>query len=128
MISVVIAHADPSGIWLDKDGGTIRIRPCGGGLCAAIASVRPPLDPATGKPWADKNNADVSKRDRPLVGTPVLLSMMPNGQGRWSGELYDPERGRIFSGHLVEISATTIRIEGCVLGICGGENLTRVSK
>src|SRR2546430_10208849 len=50
------ACADPTGVWRDKDGGTIRIYACGQDLCAAIATMQPPLDPATGKPWTDKKD------------------------------------------------------------------------
>src|SRR3954452_2863298 len=83
------ARADPIGIWLDKDSWTIRIHACGQALCAEIASTQPPLDPATGKPWTDKNNSDAAKRDRALVGLPVLFDMQPNGPNKWSGTLYD---------------------------------------
>ena len=37
------AIADPTGLWVDKDGWTIRIQACGPDLCAVIASVKPPL-------------------------------------------------------------------------------------
>lgn len=123
---VAAALADPVGLWLDKDGWAIRIQPCGPDLCAVIASVKPPIDPATGRPWADKNNADVSKRNRPLVGVEVLSGMRPSGPQKWSGQLYDADRGQTFSGNLLEIGQDTIRIEGCMLGICGGEELHRV--
>jgi uncharacterized protein (DUF2147 family) len=122
------ALTDPSGLWREKDGGTIRIRSCGTGYCGTIASVAPAVDPSTGKPRTDQNNFDASKRNRPLVGVPVLMAMKPNGPGKWSGQLYDADRGQIFTGHLLEIDADTIRIEGCALGICGGEKLSRVSR
>ncbi|TMJ04471.1 MAG: DUF2147 domain-containing protein [Alphaproteobacteria bacterium] len=122
------AVADPAGVWLDKDNWTIRIHACGQALCAEIASTQPPLDPATGKPWTDKNNADAAKRERPLVGVPVLFDMQPNGPGKWSGTLYDPDRGKMYSGNLIELGADRIRIEGCMLVLCGGEELRRVSK
>lgn len=125
-LAITPALADPSGIWVDKDGWTIRIYGCGQDMCAAIASVQPPLDPATGKPPTDKNNSDASKRDRPLVGIQVLFDMHPNGPGKWSGTMYDPDRGNMYSGNLLELSADRIRIEGCVLVICGGEELSRV--
>ena len=51
--------------------------------------------------------------------------MKPNGERRWSGRLYDLDRGETLEGHLVEVDANTIRIEGCVMGLCGGEELTR---
>ena len=124
-VSIAPALADPTGLWLDKDGWTIRIQPCGPDLCAAIASVKPPLDPATGKPWTDKNNADTSKRSRPLVGVEVLSGMRPSGANKWSGQLYDADRGHTFSGNLLELDQDTIRIEGCLLLLCGGEELHR---
>lgn len=120
------AAADPSGVWREKDGGTIRIHRCGGAICGRLATVLPRLDPATGKPRTDKNNEDASRRNRPLAGLPVLIDMRPNGAGKWSGRLYDLDRGKVFSGNLVEVGPTTIRIEGCALGLCGGEELRRV--
>ena len=120
------ALGDPLGLWLDKDGWTIRIQPCGPDLCAVIASVKPPLDPATGRPWTDKNNSDVSKRSRPLIGVEVLSGMRPSGPRKWSGQLYDADRGHTLSGNLIEIGQDTIRIEGCLLVLCGGEELQRV--
>ena len=120
------ALADPTGLWREKDGGTIRVYRCGAAFCARIATVMPRLDPATGRPRTDKNNEDTTKRNRPLVGVPVLIGMRSNGAGKWSGRLYDSDRGKTFSGHLVEIDRKTIRIEGCALGLCGGEELSRV--
>jgi uncharacterized protein (DUF2147 family) len=120
--------ADPIGLWRDKDGGTLRIQACGQALCGTIASVNPSIDPATGRPWTDKNNPDASLRNRPLVGVQALISMTPNGAAKWSGQLYDADRGKIYSGNLVEIDASTVRVEGCVLGLCGGETMTRVSR
>ena len=123
---VMPAHADPSGLWREKGGGTVRVGRCGGGYCAFIASVVPATDPATGKRRTDSNNADPAKRSRPLVGVQVLFAMKPSGAKRWSGRLYDSDRGQTFSGHLVEVDARTIRIEGCAMGMCGGEALSRV--
>ena len=123
-----MALADPSGVWLDKDGGTLLVRPCGAGYCATTASVKPALDPDTGKPWTDKHNPDARKRSRPLVGVPVLISMKPSRPGKWSGRLYDSDSGKMYDGHLIEVDASTIRIEGCAHGACGGEKLTRNSR
>jgi uncharacterized protein (DUF2147 family) len=120
------ALADPAGVWREKDGGTIRVYRCGSAMCGTIATVQPRLDSATGKPRTDKNNEDASKRNRPLVGIQVLIAMRPNGAGKWSGRLYDSDRGKMFSGHLVEVGSKTIRIEGCALGLCGGEELSRI--
>ena len=123
-----MAGADPLGLWMDKDGTTIRVQVCGQALCGTIVGMREAVDPATGRPWTDKNNSDRTLRDRPLVGVPVFLTMQPSGAGRWSGQLYDPDRGSIFSGNLIDVSPDTLRVEGCLLVLCGGENLTRVGK
>jgi uncharacterized protein (DUF2147 family) len=123
-----MAGADPLGLWMDKDGTTIRVQVCGQALCGTIVGLRQAVDPATGLPLTDRNNSDRALRDRPLVGVPVFLSMQPSGAGRWSGQLYDPDRGGIFSGYLIDISPDTLRVEGCLLVLCGGENLTRVGK
>ena len=120
------AQADPSGLWREKDGGTVRVSRCGGGYCAFIASVVPATDAATGKRRTDSNNSDPAKRNRSLVGVQVLFAMKSSGEKRWSGRLYDSDRGQTFSGHLVEVDARTIRIEGCAMGMCGGEALSRV--
>ncbi len=127
-LGIDCASADPIGLWLDKDGTTIKVEVCGQALCGAIVSLTPPNDPKTGKPWTDKNNSDRKLRDRPLVGVQVFLTMQPDGAGRWSGQLYDSDRGTTVTGHLIEVAPDTLRVEGCLLMLCGGENLTRVSK
>jgi uncharacterized protein (DUF2147 family) len=118
--------ASPIGLWLTKDGAKIRVSPCGRDLCGFIAQSSSPIDPATGRPFTDKNNADPSKRNRPLVGAEVLTSMHNEGPTKWSGQLYNVKDGNNYSGNLIETGPSSIRIEGCFLGICGGEDLTRI--
>jgi len=52
--------------------------------------------------------------------------MRPSGPRKWSGRLYNADNGKTYSGNLIELGPQTIRVEGCVLGICGSESLTRV--
>ena len=120
------AIADPRGLWQANDGSRVRIANCGKALCGTMVSAATPSDTATGRPWTDKNNPDAAKRDRPLVGVQVLFDMHPNGPGKWSGTLYDSDRGRTYSGNLIDLGADRIRIEGCMLVLCGGEQLSRV--
>ena len=127
-LHVAVVAADPLGVWRDKDGGTIRVQACGEDLCAVIASMNPPADPATGKAWLDKNNPDSAKRGRPLIGVPVLSNMKASGPRKWTGTLYDPQRGFVLTGNLIEINPDTIRIEGCMLFLCGGEELHRAGR
>jgi len=118
------ALADPKGLWQAQDGATVRVTSCGQGVCAKLASTKSQVDPATGGAWTDKNNPDPAMRARPLVGVQVF-AMVPDGPGKWSGQLYNVDNGQTLPGHVVEIDPNTIRVEGCV-GICGGQNMRRL--
>jgi uncharacterized protein (DUF2147 family) len=120
------AAADPRGLWRDKDGTTIRVQRCGAALCGTIVGLSPRLDPATGRPWTDKHNPDPARRARPLVGVPVFIAMRPSGPGKWSGRLYNSDDGQSLEGHLIDAGPATLRVEGCAMGLCGGEDLSRV--
>ena len=121
-----VAAAEPLGLWRDSDGTTIRIQRCGSALCGVIASMTPPNDPETGRPWTDKHNPDQTRRGTPLVGLQVFIDMQPAGAGKWSGQLYNTDDGRSLRGNLIERNAEVLRVEGCVGTRCGGENLIRV--
>jgi uncharacterized protein (DUF2147 family) len=125
-----IASADPIGTWLTENGRSrVRITDCGGALCGAIIWLKEPNDPETGKPKTDKNNVDAGQRSRPLVGISIVLSMKPNGANKWSGQVYSPEEGKVFSGNLTEQGPNAVRLEGCALGglVCKGQNWTRAN-
>jgi uncharacterized protein (DUF2147 family) len=126
LVGAGTALADPKGLWLAQDGAKVRVGSCGRALCATIATPKSPTDPSTGGPWTDKNNPDPAQRGRPLVGVAVLSSMVPDGPGKWSGRLYNTDNGQSYEGHLLELDRQTIRVEGCVIGICGGRNMTRI--
>jgi uncharacterized protein (DUF2147 family) len=121
--------ADPRGLWLGEDGAQVRVNSCTAGgqtLCAVIAAAKSPVDPETGAPWTDKRNPDPAQRGRPLVGVYVLYNMTQETPGKWAGQLYNTDNGNSYNGRLLELGPQTIRIEGCVIGICGGRNLSRL--
>jgi len=126
LLSAGVASADPKGLWLAQDGAHVQVRPCGAGLCAVIAAPKSAVDPETGRPWTDRHNHDPAPRGRALVGVPVLYGLVPEAPGRWSGELYNVDNGNVYTGHLLELGPRTIRVEGCAIGICGGQNMTRI--
>lgn len=110
--------ADPSGNWLVADKtAVIRIAPCAEAYCGTIAW--------TSQPGTDEHNPDPSKRDRPIEGTQILLGMKPARANRWDGQIYNPENGKTYSGHIILVNPDLLRIEGCLLFFCGGENWTR---
>jgi uncharacterized protein (DUF2147 family) len=105
--------ASPVGLWLAKDGGKVRISPCGRNLCGFL------VQPAPGA-------AATNKRGRPTAGMEVMIGMRRDGLNKWSGHVYNDDDGKTYEGHLIENDASSIRIEGCLLGMCGGEDLTRI--
>jgi uncharacterized protein (DUF2147 family) len=111
----------PTGEWLVKDGtARIRIVQCVGALWGVISWTKGPA----GK---DENNPDPAKRNRSILGVPILINMKPGGS-QWDGEVYNAQDGSIYTSHIRLVSPDVLSIEGCVLGglICGGENWTRV--
>jgi uncharacterized protein (DUF2147 family) len=123
--------ADPTGTWRTEEGkATVRIAPCGPALCGTIISLKEANDPDTGKPKIDKNNADASLRSRPIIGVLIVLGMKPSGTAnKWSGQVYNAEDGKTYTGNLTLQDANTIKLEGCVLGglVCKGQTWTRAS-
>lgn len=125
-LGVGVASADPRGLWLAGDGAHVSIASCGSELCGVLASTATATDPATGRPWTDKNNIDQRLQERPLVGVHVLIGMRAAGEAKWSGHVYNTDDGKTYSGSLTELDARTVRVEGCVALLCGGENMIRI--
>ena len=122
--------ADPAGVWLTQAGNSrIRVADCGGALCGTIVWLKEPNDAETGKPKTDKNNSDASKRSRPLIGVQIVLGMKPAGEGKWTGQVYNAEDGKTYTGSITMQGPRTLKLEGCVLGglFCKGQTWTRAS-
>jgi uncharacterized protein (DUF2147 family) len=122
--------ADPAGVWLTQGGNSrIRVADCGGALCGTIIWLKEPNDPDTGKPKLDKHNSDASKRTRPLIGVQIVLGMKPAGADKWSGQVYNAEDGKTYSGNLTFSGGTSLQLQGCALGglVCKGQTWTKVN-
>jgi uncharacterized protein (DUF2147 family) len=122
--------ADPNGTWLTQTGTSrIRIADCGGALCGTIVWLKEPTDPDTGKPKTDKNNADAGKRSRPLIGTQIVLGMKPAGTDKWTGQVYNAEDGKTYSGNLTMTGDSALSLQGCALGglVCKSQSWTRAN-
>jgi uncharacterized protein (DUF2147 family) len=121
--------ADAAGTWLTQ-GGTSRIKiaDCGGALCGTIVWLKEPKDD-NGKPKTDKNNSDQSKRSRPLIGVQIVLGMKPAGTDKWTGQVYNAEDGKTYSGNLTFSGGDSLKLQGCALGglVCKGQTWTKVN-
>jgi uncharacterized protein (DUF2147 family) len=110
----------PIGEWITEDGeGRVRIRACGQALCGVISSG----DPKD----TDRHNPDASKRNRPLLGTPVLIDMKSVNSKRWEGEIYNAKNGKTYASNIMLKNPDVLRVEGCVFGgfFCGGQDWVR---
>jgi uncharacterized protein (DUF2147 family) len=116
---------DPTGMWLSQDGDVkIKVSNCGGDICGHIAWLKEPND-TNGKPKVDINNADASKRGRPIMGSAVILPMKADGADKWSGQVYNAEDGKTYSGSFALAGATKADLKGCVAIICKTKTWTR---
>jgi uncharacterized protein (DUF2147 family) len=122
--------ADPSGTWLTQSGDSrIKLSDCGGAVCGTLIWMKEPNDAATGKPKTDKKNSDEAKRNRPLIGVPIVLNMKPAGTGKWTGQVYNAEDGKTYSGNLTFPGGDSLQLQGCALGgmICKSQTWTKVN-
>jgi uncharacterized protein (DUF2147 family) len=123
------AGGEVSGIWLTQAGDAkVRVSKCGGGICGVVIWLKTPIDPATGQPQADDKNPNPSLRRRPIIGLPLFTGMRPDGDNKWSGQIYNADDGNSYVSHISVAGQDSLRVEGCVGMLCGGETWSRSSK
>src|SRR5262245_2741184 len=57
---------------------------------------------------------------------PVLLGMKATKENRWDGQIYNSENGKTYTGNISLAKPDVLRVEGCLLIFCGGQDWTRV--
>src|ERR1700732_4045408 len=115
--------ADPTGDWKVADGvANIRVAECSGSMWGAVAWEKTPGG-------HDPNNPDVSKKNRPTLGMPILIDMKKKaGVDQWGGQVYNAKDGQYYSSTIKPVGSDQLEIQGCLLGfLCGGEPWTRVA-
>ncbi len=131
MMSGPARAADPVGTWYTAERDSqVRITNCGDALCGALVWLKVPNDPDTGRPKTDKNNADAGKQGRPLLGVQIVLGMKPSGTpDQWSGDVYNAQDGKTYSGSFTMTGPNSAELKGCVLGglICKSQSWTRAN-
>jgi uncharacterized protein (DUF2147 family) len=120
---------EPTGVWLTQAGDArVKISKCGGGICGTIVGLKDPIDPATGKPQVDDKNPNPALKKRPMIGLPLFSSMQPVASNKWSGQIYNADDGGTYASSVSAAGPDTLRVEGCVGALCGGETWTRVGR
>jgi uncharacterized protein (DUF2147 family) len=129
LIGATAVHAqsaDASGTWLTQAGDArVKISKCGGGICGVVVWLREPHDTATGQPATDSKNPNPSLARRPIIGLPLFSGMQPSGPNKWSGQIYNADDGNSYASSISVNGADTLRVEGCIGALCGGESWTR---
>ena len=121
--------AEASGTWLTQAGDArVKISKCGGGICGHIVWLREPMDTATGQPATDSKNPNPALAKRSMIGLPLFSGMQPAGPNKWSGQIYNADDGSTYASSVTVTSAESLRVEGCVGALCGGETWSRVGR
>ena len=114
------------GTWLTQAGDArVKISKCSGGICGHIVWLREPTDTATGQPASDSKNPNPALAKRPMIGLPLFSGMQPAGPNKWSGQIYNADDGSTYASSVSVTGADSLRVEGCVGALCGGETWTR---
>jgi len=118
--------ADPSGTWLTQAGDAkVHVSRCGGSVCGVVVWLRQPIDQMTGQPAVDDKNPNPSLRRRPVIGLPLFSDMRSTGPASWAGRIYNADDGGTYDSDIAMTGPNTLRVNGCVGALCGGENWTR---
>ena len=98
-----------TGYWLTSQS-IVLVKECDDGICATIEHVfvEEGVDQNS---ILDSNNKEKALRDRSLVGTKQLSG----------GKIYDPGRGRTFKSNISLLQNGNLKVEGCLLRMCGHE-------
>ena len=119
----------PDGIWLTQAGDAkVRVSKCGAGICGVVVWLREPIDPLTGKPQVDDKNPNPALAKRPIIGISLFLGMRPAGSSQWSGQIYNADDGKTYASKISVTGPATLKVEGCVGTLCGGEDWSRSSR
>ncbi|AMA55770.1 DUF2147 domain-containing protein [Bradyrhizobium sp. CCGE-LA001] len=130
LLGVTSAQAQSAdGTWLTQAGDArVKINKCGDGICGHIVWLREPYDTATGQPATDSKNPNPALARRPMIGLPLFNGMQPSAPNKWSGQIYNADDGSSYASSITVTSADSLRVEGCVGALCGGETWTRAGR
>jgi uncharacterized protein (DUF2147 family) len=63
-----------------------------------------------------------------MIGLPLFSGMQPAGPSKWSGQIYNADDGSTYASSVTVTGADSLRVEGCVGALCGGETWTRAGR
>ena len=123
------SDGEVGGIWLTQAGDAkVRVSKCGAGICGVVVWLRDPIDPATGRPQVDDKNHNPALARRPMIGLPLFSGMRATGPNKWSGQIYNADDGDTYASNVSVAGPDSLRVEGCMGALCGGETWSRSSR
>ncbi|KEO73914.1 DUF2147 domain-containing protein [Anditalea andensis] len=115
MAQTVFAQASDAivGTWYNTEkDAKVEIFKEGNRFYGKIVWLQEPTE--NNRPKVDKNNADKSKRDRPIMGM-RLLNDFQYKSGTWEeGTIYDPKNGKTYSATIKKKNENTLEVRGFV--------------
>ncbi len=120
--SFAVDPAQVLGVWNTEDKkAKVEIYPCGDKYCGKIVWLKDPnYEPGSkegtpGTPKIDFRNPDPSLRSRPILGMPFMTNFAFDGDRTWTGgRLYDPEKGKTYSGKITLVSPERLDLRGYI--------------
>jgi uncharacterized protein (DUF2147 family) len=64
----------------------------------------------------------------PIIGLPLFSGMRSTGPNKWSGQIYNADDGNTYASNISVAGPDTLKVEGCVGALCGGESWSRSSR
>jgi uncharacterized protein (DUF2147 family) len=103
--------------------GVIQISKCGSTICG---NLRDGDDIRANADARDSNNSDSALKGRPLKGLNIFSGFTPAADGWENGQVYDPSKGKTYSGKITIKDANTLSLRGCIfVPLCRTDTWTR---
>ena len=109
------------GYWLTSQS-IVQVKECEQGLCAIIEYIFVE-NGVNQESILDENNKNKSLKERSLLGINLLDGFVYSNEAKElsGGKIYDPGRGRSFKSNLYLLDNGNLKVEGCLLRLCGHE-------
>ena len=120
-IFCISVNAGMTGYWLTSQS-IVHVAECEQGLCATIEHIF--VDDGVNQELIlDKNNKNKSLKKRSLLGVNLIEGFVYLNEAKElsGGKIYDPGRGRSFKSNLYLLDNGNLKVEGCVMRMCGHE-------
>ena len=117
-LAATTATADPVlGVYKTQPGddgnyGHVELYDCGGDICGVIRKAF---------------NGSGTAMESDNIGKRMIWDMKPQGMGKYAkGKIWAPDRDKTYSSKMF-LNGKTLKVSGCVFGICRAQTWTRVN-